>query len=75
MQEYMSNTVPTEAFRKVLAYLPSSKIESKEKDMWIAILPYMEESNLQRLANVLEKEFNYLMDIQLVSVQKQINPA
>ena len=63
----MSNTVPTEAFRKVLAYLPSSKIESKEKDMWIAILPYMED--------VLEKEFNYLMDIQLVSVQKQINPA
>ena len=59
----------------MLAYLPSSKIESKEKDMWIAILPYMEESNLQRLANVLEKEFNYLMDIQLVSVQKQINPA
>ncbi len=50
-------------------------MESKEKDMWIAILPYMEESNLQRLANVLEKEFNYLLDVQLVSVQKQINPA
>ena len=59
----MTNSIPTVALKKVLTYLPSSKMESKEKDMWIAMLPYMQESNLERLANVLEREFNYFMDM------------
>lgn len=60
------------ALQKILTYLPSSRMENKEKEMWMALLPHLEPRLLDRLAAVLEKEFQYFLQIGLAALQKDV---
>ena len=41
---------------EALKALQASRMKSDEKEMWFAMLPYMEESQLRRFIDILQKE-------------------
>jgi len=41
---------------EALKALQASRMKSDEKEMWFAMLPYMEESQLKRFIDILQKE-------------------
>lgn len=57
---------------KILTYLPSSRMEDKEKEMWMALIPHLDNRLLERLAAVLEKEFQYFLEIGLSALKQEV---
>jgi len=43
--------------------LQASRMKSDEKEMWFAMLPYMEESQLKRFIDLLQKENKEVVDL------------
>ena len=43
--------------------LQASRMKNDEKEMWFAMLPYMEESQLKRLIHLLQKENKEVVDL------------
>ena len=48
---------------EALKCLQASRMRSDEKEMWFAMLPYMEENQLKRLINLLQKENKEVIDL------------
>ncbi len=48
---------------EALKCLQASRMKSDEKEMWFAMLPYMEESQLKRLIVLLQKENKEVVDL------------
>lgn len=48
---------------EALQCLQASRMKSDEKEMWFAMLPYMEESQLKRLIALLQKENKEVVDL------------
>ena len=59
-----------ELLKKVLQYLELSTMAEEEKAMWMSMLPYMEESKLEELKNILEKEVNSITDLYLQALSQ-----
>ena len=49
--------------RQTLSYIQLSTMSDKEKAMWTVMLPTMNEKELKKLHDILEKEINALMDL------------
>lgn len=48
---------------EALQSLQASRMKSDEKEMWFAMLPYMEESQLKRLIALLQKENKEVVEL------------
>lgn len=48
---------------EALKSLQASRMKSDEKEMWFAMLPYMEEDQLRRLVALLQKENKEVVDL------------
>lgn len=48
---------------EALQGLQASRMKSDEKEMWFAMLPYMEEEQLRRLITLLQKENKEVVDL------------
>lgn len=48
---------------EALQCLQASRMKSDEKEMWFAMLPYMEEGQLRRLIALLQKENKEVVDL------------
>ena len=66
-----SNLTHQELVREVIKYLQLSSMESREKGMWMLLLPQMEEQKVRDLKACLEKEVNAITDLYLKAMSKQ----
>ncbi len=48
---------------EALKSLQASRMKSDEKEMWFAMLPYMEEDQLRRLVALFQKENKEVVDL------------
>ena len=48
---------------EALQSLQASRMKSDEKEMWFAMIPYMEEDQLKRLIALLQKENKEVVDL------------
>ena len=55
----------TKLIREIINYLQLSAMDSKEKGMWMILLPQMDEAQLQKLKAALEKEVNAITELYL----------
>ena len=49
--------------KKILMYIKSSRMSMEEKKMRLAMIPYMEEKHLIKLADILEREVNEYTEV------------
>jgi hypothetical protein len=54
-----------ENFKKILLYMPSSRMSEEEKTMWFSLLPHMKEIHISKLAQLLEQEAKEVVDVRL----------
>lgn len=54
-----------ELIKKFFSYIESSKMVLEEKQMWIAIIPFMELVHIRKLVHLLEKEVNAYANLYL----------
>jgi len=48
---------------EALKCLQASRMKSDEKEMWFAMLPYMDENQLKRFIDLLQKENKEVVDL------------
>lgn len=63
--------VDQKLIREIVNYLQLSTMESKEKAMWMLLLPQMDEEKLLKLKASLEKEVNGITDLYLQALNPQ----
>ena len=51
--------------KEIINYLQLSTMESREKAMWMLLMPDMETEKLSKLKTTLEKEVNAITDLYL----------
>lgn len=49
--------------KKILMYIKSSRMSMEEKKMRLAMIPYMEEKHLIKLADILQREVNEYTEV------------
>lgn len=49
--------------KKILMYIKSSRMSTEEKKMRLAMLPYMEDKHLAKLADILQREVNEYTEV------------
>jgi len=52
-----------EIIKKILMYIKSSRMSMEEKKMRLAMIPYMEEKHLAKLADILQREVNEYTEV------------
>jgi hypothetical protein len=60
-----------EITKQLLSYIQLSNMDSREKAMWMLILPHMEEKHVLKLKAALEKEANSLIDIYIQATKSE----
>lgn len=55
----------------IVTLLQASTMEPKEKAMWLILIPQMEETDLVRLQDVLQKEVSAMTNLYLETIEEQ----
>ncbi|MCX6823245.1 MAG: hypothetical protein NTX91_04635 [candidate division SR1 bacterium] len=62
-QKLMALDNKKDIIKKILMYIKSSRMSMEEKKMRLAMIPYMEEKHLIKLADILEREVNEYTEV------------
>jgi hypothetical protein len=55
----------------IVTLLQASTMEPKEKAMWLILIPQMEETDLVKLQDVLQKEVSAMTNLYLETIEEQ----
>lgn len=61
--------------KKVFVLLQSSRMSFDEKKMWIAMLPYMEEKHVEKLADILEREVGEFTNLYINALNSSVSES
>jgi hypothetical protein len=55
----------------IVTFLQASTMEPKEKAMWLLLIPHMDEKDLVKLQEVLQREVSAMTNIYLETLKEQ----
>jgi len=59
----------TDKIQKIVKIMPMSSMEDNERKTWLTMLPLMNESEIDKLLNSLDKEIQALNDLYLTTLK------